>query len=669
MLIFYKIGKSACTCASAAQSKTLHPRLYAADTDELHSTRRIQEANFAFSFDPTPSRTRRSSSRASGRRSRSVSVARSSHTPAARSSRQPSESWSARAGSVQRGSSVRRSTSQDIRRRASRVELENPPQSEADNASTSSSLVDSRAPELLAPSTRKRKRNADIPVTILEDAIVVDQVQAPEIVASETGVSVEKENAPPQDTSVSIAIVAEPPVKAVGKRKKRKSIGQRRKKRTSASSTEEFTILDEEEDAAGEEDEDEDATARAGNATTAIVSDPNPALDESDANVVGVGAEDETLDQEEGGEDEESEQEETLDLTQKSFTTTTKRPRRKRKSIAQQRKKKRTSTDSLPERRQTVESAETPFRRYDSEEDKSDYLPDDVESSPVVQRKKKQQTQQPAARRRPRASSHDESRSAASDGTITHRRRRSSSTNTSKEERTKPAGIPIIVHRMTNRDALPTIPEESSHSIGSDNEEEDEVARDHKRPKLSSPNAIDVVAQLCRETVESCLLDLTDSSAPTSRTSLIHKRNAISIFASNLETRLLDLSQTLDIHHSLLARLKQSKRLRSDLQNEWLDLRKQREELALRSDDIRRRNAEAEVEARDALALHEGLGSLEVGVERAGQGEGEEGLEYLLKTMAESTCDHGGGGKGLLDKIREFNGVLERTVMVLEGRV
>ena len=547
------------------------------------------------------------------------------------------------------------------------MELEHQPQSEPNNAATSSSIAVSQPSELLAPSIRKRKRNADIPVTILEDAIVIDQVQVPGVAANETVLPVEKENAPPL-APVSTAIVAEPPMKATARRKKRKSIGQRRKKRTSASSTEEFTIVDEEEEALGEENE--EVTVSVDDATATTESNLNLILDEAEANIVGVDAEDERLDEEQSDEAEEREQDGSLGLTQVSSTTTTIRPRRKRKSIAQQKKKKkRTSADSLNGIRQPLEPAETPFRRYDSDEDKSDYLPEDVESSPVVQRKKKQQLQQPAAKRKPRAWSHEESRIAASDERSTHRHDRSNSTDASKQEGAKSAGIPIIVHRMTNRDALPTIREETSHSINSDNEEEDEVARDRKRPKPSSPNAVDVVAQLCRETIESRLLNLTDSSTSTSRSTLTHKRNAISTFGSNLDTRLLDLSQTLDSHHTLLARLKQSKRLRSDLQNEWLDLRKQREEIALRSDDIRRRNTEAEVEAREALALHESLGSLEMSVERTGQGEGEKGLEYLLKIVAENTCDRSDGEKGLLGEIKEFNGVLERTIMVMEGRM
>ena len=58
---------------------------------------------------------------------------------------------------------------------------------------------------------------------------------------------------------------------------------------------------------------------------------------------------------------------------------------------------------------------------------------------------------------------------------------------------------------------------------------------------------------------------------------------------------------------------------------------------------------------------------------RGGSGDTEEdpldGLELTLKTVARDvSCKAADGGGGLLAKIKAFNGFLERTAGVLEGR-
>ncbi|EXJ78983.1 hypothetical protein A1O3_08483 [Capronia epimyces CBS 606.96] len=220
--------------------------------------------------------------------------------------------------------------------------------------------------------------------------------------------------------------------------------------------------------------------------------------------------------------------------------------------------------------------------------------------------------------------------------------------------------FPILTHRLTNVSYLPTIHE------ASDDESRFENAMDIPNDR-SQPNVVDVLSQICRETIENLVQDMSENVQPSERAALKNKRNALEEFGRDLNDELFELSEAVENRINLEARLRKSKRDKASLQTEWLELRKEREQIALRCDDVRRRHWEFEEQARERWDLSEAARRAELELERDDQ-PNEDGLEFLLRSVVSSVSSASEAG-GLLDKVRSFNSQLERMAAVLEGRV
>ena len=550
------------------------------------------------------------------------------------------------------------------------------------------------------PSTRKRKRDTEIPVTIHEDVPTKETLTNSRSTPGEP--HLEKENAPPLEMVKVTDAMAEPSEEAgqkpTIKRKKRKSIGQqRRKTRTSTSSVEEPSILVETSNGESlvesiEAKEPTTGTVRARASATPTYIRRSEDLEEAapDANFIDSTLpidNKETRDSIEAGNEALASEE----TTEESLNTKTKpaKRRRKRKSVVL-RKKKRTSTESMISRRQTLDFGETPYRNV-PEDEGSDFEPEEFEDSPVVETRKKPAP--PQSKRKRRAETLERVMPSIEDqdsevSVQPHTRRSASVPASSSSNRPSNSSYPIQVHRLTNIGALPTIQEEEPGEVDASpgpDEDDAQASRPTKRFKRSHadiPNAIDVLSQLCRETLSTSFQRLTSQgqSGAISRSSLNLRQKAITSFQEALESRLFEISQALESKFSLEARLRQTKRQKSSMQNEWLEIRKEREQVALRIDDVRRRNAEAELREREARSLHEAASKLEMVVEnisnhRESEEEQQAGLEFMLRSVAAAgicgkvNYDDGSPfGTGLLGQVKDFNGQLERMVAVLEGR-
>ncbi len=252
-----------------------------------------------------------------------------------------------------------------------------------------------------------------------------------------------------------------------------------------------------------------------------------------------------------------------------------------------------------------------------------------------------------------------------------------SSTSSSAQTRRrkgKPNTFPVLTHRLTNISALPTITEEAEPASDENSDTEPSsrgtFTKFHDRP---TPNAVDVLAQFCREDIEAAIEKVSNTTTttaaavpgaaaePSSRTALKRKRTALQAFASALETRLFDLSTAVEHRLSLEARVKQSAREKGEMQARWMEVRRERERVAARMDEVRMQQEEWEREDGEVKGLSERLWRTELEVEK---GEEVEGLEWKLRTVAEGVSGRVGGG--LLERVREFNGVLERVAGVLD---
>ena len=226
--------------------------------------------------------------------------------------------------------------------------------------------------------------------------------------------------------------------------------------------------------------------------------------------------------------------------------------------------------------------------------------------------------------------------------------------------------FPILTHRFANLSSLPTVAEE----FDCDSDGNQTVNNNSLASKLSNraiPNAIDILAQFCRETVSK----LSDAScARTANNKEIkQKHTVIEAFGSELDSRLFDMSAAVEHKLNLEDRVKKSRKERTELQAQWMEIRRQREEVSLKCDDIRRRHWENESVGDDSHQLSEKIWELEMELERRKPSERKEqgeGLDFMLKRVAASVCSSSGGG--LLNRVKEFNSLLERTAFELESR-
>ena len=246
----------------------------------------------------------------------------------------------------------------------------------------------------------------------------------------------------------------------------------------------------------------------------------------------------------------------------------------------------------------------------------------------------------------------------------TKKRKGSGSAENGGQEISKPkqskATFPILTHRLTGISTLQTI-----HEAGKG---ENESGGEDIPPQLgfndrAQPNAVDVLAQICRETIETMIERMSQNSE---RANMKNKRDALEAFGKDLDEELFEMSEAVENRINLEARVRKSKRDKSALQTEWVELRKERERIALKCDAIRRRNWKCEQEAREKWTLSDAARRAERELERENQDD-EEGMEILLRSVAGDVSSASEQG-GLLHQVRAFNAQLEAMALVLEGR-
>ncbi|KAK6376502.1 uncharacterized protein PV06_05955 [Exophiala oligosperma] len=249
-----------------------------------------------------------------------------------------------------------------------------------------------------------------------------------------------------------------------------------------------------------------------------------------------------------------------------------------------------------------------------------------------------------------------------------------------QQKKTK-ATFPILTHRLTNTSKLPTIAEEEEG--GEEEETDDESGQKEGAvgsaltmgPDRSQVNAVDVLAQICRETVENMIERLTSNLNNSNddrnrrRTTSKTKRSALEAFGRDLDDELFDMSEALENRISLEARVRKSKRTKASLQAEWLEIRKQRERIALRCDAVRKRNWESEADARRKWRLSEAARRAELELSREsphGSDDGRTaGTEFMLRSVVNQISSASDRG-GTLERVRRFNSQLETLASFLE---
>ncbi|KAJ5722427.1 hypothetical protein N7488_000462 [Penicillium malachiteum] len=258
----------------------------------------------------------------------------------------------------------------------------------------------------------------------------------------------------------------------------------------------------------------------------------------------------------------------------------------------------------------------------------------------------------------------------------------SSRTKTRRQGPREPRGetVPVTVHRLVNHEAL------GAMGISIDSGDEDGVSPDDlsahlqtKLPNRGGVNPADVLSQICRETLEKTLTALNtgieNETNAQRRAEWTRKRKALEAFGSELDGRLLDLSEMLDSNFVLGVQLRQAKRDMLGLRSHLYKIRQEREAISLQMDEVRGKHMAEEAAKSSRTNINNSLHSLELALDRSQYRDSPStdpsaaDLEFMLRTVADDvSCRAPSAHGGLLDQIRAFNTQLENTARRLEGQ-
>lgn len=166
----------------------------------------------------------------------------------------------------------------------------------------------------------------------------------------------------------------------------------------------------------------------------------------------------------------------------------------------------------------------------------------------------------------------------------------------SRKTRTRGETVPVTVHRLANVASLTGVPESDNSSDGEESADELSAQQKSKLPNRGGVNPADVLSQVCRETLEKTLTTLrnavSNETNPARRAELVRKTKAVEAYGAELEGRLFDLSEMLDSNFVLGVQAKKTKREMMDLRSRLYHIRKERQEVAMQMDAVRRKYAE-----------------------------------------------------------------------------
>jgi hypothetical protein len=157
--------------------------------------------------------------------------------------------------------------------------------------------------------------------------------------------------------------------------------------------------------------------------------------------------------------------------------------------------------------------------------------------------------------------------------------------------------VPITVHRLANIGVLEGVRDESDLE-DDESGSSDELTARKSIANRGGVNYADVLNQICKETLEKTLTTLNNGIANEAnaarRTEWTRKRKAVEAYGAELEGRLFDMSEMLDNNSMLGGKVKKAKKMMMDLRQKVLELRRRRQDLAIRMDAVRRHHHEEE---------------------------------------------------------------------------
>lgn len=236
--------------------------------------------------------------------------------------------------------------------------------------------------------------------------------------------------------------------------------------------------------------------------------------------------------------------------------------------------------------------------------------------------------------------------------------------------------IPVTVYRMS----APRKPTDDASEI---DELELPTPSAVANPRLPAVNPVDILAQVTTELIARMNDSLIRQAAEVGtsdkprRAELKRRSGVVQAFSTELADRLFELTEAVDSGEALRVRLKAATKEKVALRSEFLGIRKEREQVALRMDAVRQAHMEAEAKRRRDEELSDALYGIETAVQRGREKAAREGREdegpqvsplWEIKDALSNGVSAVGPGGGLLDRVKDFNGFLGRAAGVLEGR-
>ncbi|KAI8626671.1 hypothetical protein F5Y19DRAFT_478331 [Xylariaceae sp. FL1651] len=199
---------------------------------------------------------------------------------------------------------------------------------------------------------------------------------------------------------------------------------------------------------------------------------------------------------------------------------------------------------------------------------------------------------------------------------------------------------------------------------------------DHK-----SPNVVDIVLQMCEESMEKYLVAVHEEAAhadgSVARKEFRTKLRTMEAFQEELRTRLETHTIALDNLRTLKKRVRATQKEKVSLRNEILRIRAEREQVALKIDAVRIRHETSKEEALYQFGLSSTMDDVELAIEngkaapelntKEEKNAGLANLDLLISQIASQVSATGDRG-GILKQIKDFNAFLERAAIALEGR-
>ncbi|KAL7275835.1 hypothetical protein RUND412_001216 [Rhizina undulata] len=183
-------------------------------------------------------------------------------------------------------------------------------------------------------------------------------------------------------------------------------------------------------------------------------------------------------------------------------------------------------------------------------------------------------------------------------------------------------------------------------------------------------NAIDVINQVFMEIIDRFFLKLKSNA----------EKKAVESFKEELGVRFVELTDALENNIALATRVRRVQKQKTQLRNELLSLKQEREKIAVKIDNVRKTHEFATASSNIQLLLSTAFENISGTVERAKARQASEmpedkdspmeGLDALLRKVSAVVTGGGSDGGGLLAKVIEFNKFLERAETVLrEGHM